>query len=111
MLQKENELQWRMEIDIDAFRSDVYNVVSAIPKGRVATYGQIAWLLGRPQNSRLVGRVLRGASGSLPCHRVVNCQGRTAPGWNEQRSLLEAEGVKFKPNGNVNLSACQWKIK
>ena len=100
-----------MAIDIDAFRSDVYNVVSAIPKGRIATYGQIAWLLGRPQNSRLVGRVLRSASGSLPCHRVVNCQGRTAPGWKGQRSLLEAEGVKFKPNGNVNLSVYQWEMK
>ena len=47
----------------------------------------------------------------FPCHRVVNSQGRTAPDWAEQRFLLEAEGVEFKPNGRVNMKKYQWKLK
>ena len=67
--------------------------VAEIPCGRVASYGQIARLIGRDKNARLVGRVLRYANlyGSYPCHRVVNHTGRTAPGWPAQRRLLEAE--------------------
>ena len=71
----------------------IYEILSAvgeIPYGRVATYGQIARLIGRDKNARLVGRVLSRAEyyGDYPCHRVVNHQGRTAPGWPEQRALL-----------------------
>lgn len=84
--------------------------VAAIPPGRVATYGQIAWAIGRPGNARLVGRVLSRAEwyGDFPCHRVVNHAGRTAPGWPEQRALLEAEGVAFLPNGRVDLKRFLW---
>ncbi|HAY73588.1 MAG TPA: cysteine methyltransferase, partial [Ruminococcaceae bacterium] len=46
----------------------------------------------------------------FPCHRVVNGSGRTAPGWTEQRSLLESEGVEFKPNGCVDMKKFQWEI-
>ena len=62
---------------------EVLSVVEEIPAGKVATYGQIARLIGRPRNARLVGRILRGAEqyGSYPCHRVVNHAGRLAPGW------------------------------
>lgn len=61
---------------------EVLSVVEEIPAGKVATYGQIARLIGRPRNARLVGRILRGAEqyGSYPCHRVVNHAGRLAPG-------------------------------
>lgn len=57
-----------------------------------------------------VGRTLRYAPGAvdLPCHRVVNKEGRTAPGWSRQRQLLEAEGVTFKPNGHVDMQRHLW---
>lgn len=94
----------------DAFVAAVLECVAAVPEGKVATYGQIAWKLGRPNNARLVGRILSRAEwyGDYPCHRVVNHAGRTAPGWIAQRALLEAEGVEFLPNGNVDLKRFLW---
>ena len=69
----------------DAFLQDVYSVVAAIPAGRVVTYGQIAYLVGRPQCSRMVGQAMHNVPEDLhlPCHRVVNSQGRLVPGWTE----------------------------
>ncbi len=91
---------------------EILSVVEEIPCGRVASYGQIARLIGRDKNSRLVGKVLSRAEfyGDFPCHRVVNGSGRIAPGWAEQRSLLESEGVEFKPNGCVDMKKFQWEI-
>ena len=96
----------------DSLIYEILSVVEEIPCGRVASYGQIARLIGRDKNSRLVGNVLRRAEfyGSYPCHRVVNSSGRTAPGWAEQRALLENEGVGFKPNGCVDMKDFQWEI-
>ena len=90
---------------------EILSVVEEIPVGRVATYGQIARLIGRAKNARLVGKVLSQAKyyGSHPCHRVVNHAGRTAPGWTEQRSLLVAEGVGFRENGRVDLKHFLWE--
>ena len=64
------------------FAYEVLSVVGEIPEGTVATYGQIARLIGRDKNSRLVARVLSHASdyGDFPCHRVVNHAGRLVPG-------------------------------
>lgn len=93
------------------FSAEVYNVVSQIPKGRVLTYGAIARLIGWPQHSRLVGRALRCVPEEqieLPCHRVVNSSGRTAPGWKEQPEMLQEEGVRLKPNGAVDLNYHLW---
>lgn len=92
----------------------IYEILSAvdeIPCGRVASYGQIARLIGRDRNSRLVGKVLSLSQfyGDYPCHRVVNHAGRTAPGWHEQRQLLEDEGVEFKDNGCVDMKRFQWE--
>lgn len=89
---------------------EILSVVEEIPEGCVAIYGQIARLTGREKNARLVGRVLSMAEyyGRYPCHRVVNHAGRTAPGWPEQRALLEDEGVTFKPNGHVDLKRHRW---
>lgn len=89
----------------------ILSVVSCVPLGSVATYGQIAQLIGRERNARLVGRVLSqaGLYGKYPCHRVVNSAGRLAPAWEEQRHLLWAEGVTFKTNGCVDLKKHQWK--
>lgn len=89
---------------------EILSVVEEIPAGRVATYGQIARLIGREKNARLVGRVLSDAShyGEFPCHRVVNHAGRLAPGWPEQRALLEDERVAFLPDGRVDMKRFQW---
>ncbi len=91
----------------------VYEILSAvaeIPRGRVASYGQIARLVGRERNARLVGRVLSlaGFYGSYTCHRVVNGAGRLAPHFPEQRERLLAEGVGFRPNGCVDMARFQW---
>lgn len=92
----------------------VYEILSAvaeIPQGRVASYGQIARLIGRERNARLVGKVLSMAEyyGQYSCHRVVNHAGGTAPGWSEQRLLLEEEGVCFLANGCVDMKRFQWE--
>ena len=91
--------------------NQILSVAACIPVGKVATYGQIAHLIGRERNARLVGRVLSqaGLYGKYPCHRVVNSAGRLAPAWEEQRHLLWAEGVTFKTNGCVDLKKHQWE--
>lgn len=91
---------------------EILSVVEEIPEGRVATYGQIARLIGREKNARLVGRVLGMADGygDYPCHRVVNHAGRLAPGWPEQRLLLEAEGVAMKDERHVDLKRSRWDV-
>ena len=65
----------------DDLAYEILSVVEEIPEGNVATYGQIARLIGREKNARLVARVLSHAEyyGEFPCHRVVNHMGRTAP--------------------------------
>ncbi|MDO4300998.1 MAG: MGMT family protein [Clostridia bacterium] len=89
---------------------EILSVVEEIPKGKVASYGQIAKLIGRDKNSRLVGKVLSMSEyyGSYPCHRVVNHAGRLAPHFMEQKFLLSEEGVKFKENGCVDMKIYQW---
>ena len=93
------------------FRDDVLNIVGQIPAGRVTTYGMIAAWAGWPSHSRMVGRTLRYTPGAeqLPCHRVVNIAGRTAPGWSRQRELLEEEGITFLPNGHVDMRRHLWQ--
>lgn len=97
------------------FNRRVYEVVSRIPCGRVATYGQIAFLVGSPRASRAVGRALHMNPTPIvvPCHRVVNRNGRLAPsfgfgGPEEQRRLLEAEGVQVGEEG-VELCRYLWR--
>ena len=94
----------------DALAYEILSVVSEIPPGKVATYGQIARMIGRERNSRLVGKVLSRAEyyGDFPCHRVVNHRGSTAPRFTEQRALLEAEGVEFEESGLISLRKYRW---
>ena len=89
---------------------EILSVVEEIPRGNVATYGQIARLIGREKNSRLIGKVLGMAEyyGEYPCHRVVNHSGRLVPGWTEQKFLLQDEGVGMKDDTHVNLREFQW---
>lgn len=95
----------------DEFYKSVYEVVRQIPCGCVATYGQVAFLVGSPRGARMVGRAMKHApaDASLPCHRVVNSQGRLVPGWKEQRDLLEKEGVRLKENGCVSVKDYRWR--
>lgn len=98
------------------FDESVYAAVRRIPRGRVATYGQIALLCGNPRASRAVGWALRrnpSPGTEIPCHRVVNREGRLAPafafgGPRAQRDLLETEGVPFLADGRVDLAHCVW---
>ena len=95
----------------DDFAYAVLSAVAEIPEGKVATYGQIARLIGYPKNARLVARVLSHAEyyGDYPCHRVVNATGRLAPGWAAQATLLQAEWVVLRDASHVALNAYQWK--
>lgn len=90
---------------------EILSVVEEIPEGKVATYGQIARLIGRAKNSRLIGQVLSRSEyyGDYPCHRVVNHSGRLVPGWDNQKQLLTAEGVTMKNDTHVNLKHHQWE--
>lgn len=103
--------------DKDDFFNGVYNIVSQIPKGKVLTYGHIAELMGYPNHSRLVGRALREVPETLllPCHRVVNANGRIAPNWLEQAQLLQAEGVMLRTHADgticVDLRQHLWALE
>lgn len=89
---------------------EILSVVAEIPEGKVATYGQIARLIGRDKNARLIGKVLGMAEkyGEYPCHRVVNHAGRLVPGWPDQGVLLQQEGVELKDSRHVDLKEYQW---
>lgn len=109
---KKSECDYSMKRVLD--EDLVYEILSAveeIPEGCVATYGQIARLIGRGKNARLVGKVLSRAEyyGKYPCHRVVNHVGRLAPGWVEQADLLREEGVFLKDENHVDLKKFQWE--
>ena len=80
----------------------IWQIIAAIPYGRVATYGQIARLAGFPNHARYVGTILKKlpTGSKLPWHRVVNAQGKLAfpvdsDSYQRQRAKLEAEGIKF----------------
>lgn len=92
----------------------IYEVVSQIPYGKVATYGQVAELAGNRRLSRVVGYALHSNPDPehIPCHRVVNRFGEVSKafafgGGNRQVELLEEEGVVFK-DGKVELAKYQW---
>ena len=107
-----SEMRRRLSVLNPEIIKSVLVIVDEIPAGRVATYGQIARLIGRPKNARLVGKILSQSElygGKHPCHRVVNAAGRLAPGWEEQAHLLWAEGVDLKANGCVDLKKYQWE--
>src|SRR5712691_6583662 len=94
----------------------IYRIVRQIPRGRVATYGQIADLAGLDGHARQVGYALNAlpASMKLPWHRVINSRGevsaRTRGDSHElQRELLEAEGVTFDARGRMDLERYRWR--
>lgn len=87
--------------------------VDSIPRGSVATYGDVAREAGLPRRARLVGRVLAElpAGSRLPWHRVVNAAGRLSPrasGTSEQRRRLAREGVALSGSGRLDLARLRW---
>lgn len=96
----------------------IYEVVRRIPRGRVATYGQIAMMAGNPHWSQVVGYALHVNPDpeGIPCFRVVNRFGEVSSafafgGGNRQRELLAEEGVAFLPDGRVDMARYCWNGK
>lgn len=96
----------------------IYAAARRIPRGKVATYGQVARLAGLPRHARQVGYAMAAlpAGSDVPWQRVVNAQGkvspRAVPGFEEeQRTLLEREGVAFGPGGRIVMSRHHWGRK
>jgi methylated-DNA-protein-cysteine methyltransferase-like protein len=101
------------------FHAKVYALVRRVPRGRVVTYGQIAATLGSSRVARQVGYALAAAgqaSEPVPWHRVVNAKGEVSRGKHptdadEQRELLEREGVQFSVEGTVDLEHYRWHFE
>lgn len=96
------------------FREEVYALVRQIPPGKLATYGQLAFLCGRPRAARIVGAAMLNAPEGLPCHRVIYrdgtlCCDQAFGGKEIQRRMLEAEGIAFLPDGRADLRAHSWE--
>lgn len=98
-----------------ALSPQIISIIKRIPKGKVATYGQIAALAGNPRGARAVIWILHSSSGKekLPWHRVINGKGQISlkpgQGYEEQRVMLESEGVELSLSGTIDLEKHQWK--
>lgn len=104
----------KKKLETSAFER-IYDVVRQIPRGKVATYGQVAALAGNRRWSRVVGYALHvnPDPDTIPCYRVVNRFGGVSPafvfgGKNRQIELLEADGIPC-PDGQVDLSVYRWE--
>ena len=100
---------------MNEFSKNVYLAVQKIPKGKVANYGFIAFLAGKPRAARGVGFILHRNDDPVltPCHRVVFkdgslCKGYVFGGPDVQRAKLLEEGVQFFPDGRVDMASCAW---
>lgn len=95
------------------FRDQVYELVAAIPPGKVMTYGQIAYLCGQPRAARIVGGVAHHGPLNLPWQRVVKKDGSLAegyPGGTEgHRAALEAEGVQVGQDYRIDMERYLWR--
>ena len=98
-----------------SFHDRVKVVIKKIPKGRVATYGQIAACAGNPRAARQVVRVLHSSSlkDKLPWHRVINREGRISLkpnlGYEIQKALLLKEGISFDKDDTIDLGRFLWQ--
>ncbi|MCI8458186.1 MAG: MGMT family protein [Clostridia bacterium] len=104
-----------IKTESDSFFAAVYACVRAIPRGKVASYGAVAAMAGKPRAARAVGWALHvnPDPDGIPCYRVVNRAGRLSSafafgGINVQRALLERDGVGFDANGNVRREYFWW---
>lgn len=107
----------RAEFDTEQFREAVYRVTKMIPKGKVATYAQIATYVLSPRHARAVGNALknlpRDRLDEVPWQRVINASGRVSYRGEtvrpiRQERLLEAEGVELSPSGRIDLKTHRW---
>jgi methylated-DNA-protein-cysteine methyltransferase-like protein len=91
----------------------IYGVVACIPRGRVATYGQVAEIAGLGRAARQVGYALHAlGSDEIPWHRVINARGEVSLAGEVgeiQRQLLEQEGVEVNANGRIDLKRYRWQ--
>lgn len=106
------------EIKMTPFTKKVLSLIKQIPRGRVATYGQIAALAGKPHGARGVGWILNSCTKShgLPWQRVINSKGKisfpkSTREYRDQRALLLKEKVRFDEDGSVSLDKYGWKKK
>lgn len=98
---------------LDSFRQRVYQIVAAIPIGRVTTYGQVALMAGSPRAARQVGGILSRlpAGTRLPWHRVVNRMGQISQSGDDfrrQQAALVAEGIEMDNSGQIQLRHYLW---
>ena len=97
------------------FTERVIDLLKKIPKGKVASYGQIAALAGSPRAARQVVRILHSSSKkhNLPWHRVIGSNGKISlkphQGYEIQKAVLEKEKVQFKPDGSIDLQIYRWE--
>lgn len=98
-----------------SFFKRVYEIVSRIPEGKVATYGGIGRMLGYPRGAKIVGWAMRSAPEglNLPCHRVVKATGELSPDYvfgdsEIQRAMLAAEGITFREDGTIDMERHLW---
>lgn len=100
---------------IKADTAQIIAVLKAIPKGKITSYGRVAALAGNPRGARQVSRILHSMSRrhGLPWHRVVNAQGKISlprgEGFELQKALLEDEGVRVSPGGQIDLDEFLWE--
>jgi methylated-DNA-protein-cysteine methyltransferase related protein len=100
------------------FFENVYELVKRIPEGKVATYGQIARMLGEPRKGKIVGWALHSnpSPAVIPCHRVVNRFGELSGGFafggsEAQKKLLKKEGILIDESGTIDLRKYLWEPK
>ena len=97
-----------------SFSERAKKIIKKVPRGKVATYGQVATLAGNPRGARQVVRLLHSSSESdkLPWHRIINREGkvslRPGRGYELQRQMLQDEGIVFAENGTIDLDRFQW---
>ena len=103
------------DADGTSFTEKVKKVIRSVPRGRVATYGQVAALAGSPFAARQVVWVLHSSSktDSLPWHRIVNAGGRISlkpgAGYEQQKKMLQSEGVRFDRRGRIAFERYLWE--
>jgi len=104
------------ELPFEDVYTRVYEIVGLIPSGKVATYGQIAQIVGPPCDARMAGWALRAMPGGLhiPWQRVINARGEISSQFREaearlQRELLGQEGIEFDARDRVDMNRFQWE--
>jgi methylated-DNA-protein-cysteine methyltransferase-like protein len=99
---------------MEAFTRKVIEIIKRIPEGRVCTYGTIALLAGQPRGARQVTRIIHSMSRKhdLPWFRIINARGKIslpeAHGYEQQKALLQSEGVAFDEKDRVDLDRYLW---